>query len=190
VKETPLRILIAEDSPDDAAMLLRALHAGGYLPQHRVVNTGPDMLAALESQDWDLVISDHNMPGFGAMEALKIVRQRDIDIPFIVFSGSIGEEAAVTLLKAGAQDFVIKDKMARLLPAVERELREARYRMDRRRAHATLAKSEHRLAEAQRLARRPRHAGQKRTPPRRSPTAGAHWKLGLRCGHAEIGVVG
>jgi CheY-like chemotaxis protein len=74
VKETSLRILIAEDSPDDAELLLRALHAGGYLPQHRVVKTGPDMLAALKSQDWDLVISDHNMPGFGAMEALKIVR--------------------------------------------------------------------------------------------------------------------
>jgi PAS domain S-box-containing protein len=142
-QRTPLRVLIVEDSADDTLLLLRELKRGGYEPQHERVDTAEDMRAALEKQEWDVVISDHAMPTFSAPAALKLLRDGGWpDLPFIIVSGHIGEDAAVKAMKAGAHDFVSKDGLARLAPAIERELRDAEERRERRRAQEAL-----RLAE-------------------------------------------
>ena len=140
---TPLRVLIVEDSTDDTLLLLRELRRGGYDPQHERVDTAEGMRAALEKQEWDVVISDHAMPAFSAPAALKLLQAGGWpDLPFIIVSGHIGEDAAVKAMKAGAHDFVSKDGLARLAPAIERELRDAEERRERRRAQEAL-----RLAE-------------------------------------------
>jgi PAS domain S-box-containing protein len=140
---TSLRVLIVEDSVDDALLLLRELRRGGYEPSYERVDTAQAMLAALEKQDWDVVISDHAMPAFSAPAALELLRENGRpDLPFIIVSGHIGEDAAVRAMKAGAHDFVAKDSLARLVPAIERELRDAEERRQRRRAQEAL-----RLAE-------------------------------------------
>ena len=142
-QRTPLRVLIVEDSVDDALLLLRELKNGGYEPQHERVDTAEAMRAALEKQDWDVVVSDHAMPSFSAPAALRLLQDGGWpDIPFIIVSGHIGEDAAVKVMKAGAHDFVSKDGLARLAPAIERELRDAEERRERRRAQEAL-----RLAE-------------------------------------------
>src|SRR5215203_223602 len=139
----PLRVLIVEDSTDDTLLLLRELRRGGYDPQHERVDTAEGMRAALEKQEWDVVISDHAMPSFSAPAALKLLQDGGWpDLPFIIVSGHIGEDAAVKAMKAGAHDFVSKDGLARLAPAIERELRDAEERRQRRRAQDAL-----RLAE-------------------------------------------
>ena len=134
----PLRVLIAEDSEDDALLIVRELRRGGYLPEMRRVDTAQGMRAALNADDWDLVVTDHNMPSFDSHEALALVRQHDPNIPFILVSGSIGEEIAVDAMKSGAHDYVMKDNLTRLLPAIERELREAQNRRARQEAEATI----------------------------------------------------
>lgn len=125
---TPIRVLIVEDSEDDALLILRTLAKGGYEPAHERVETAAAMEAALNAQEWDIVLSDYTMPWFSAPAALKILQEREIDIPFLIVSGSIGEETAVAAMKAGAHDYVMKDKVARLVPAVERELSDAGFR--------------------------------------------------------------
>ncbi len=127
----PLRVLMVEDNPADAELVLHALRRGGYDVHARRVDTRDDMRAALENEVWELVISDHGMPSFSALGALEVLKEAGHDIPFIIVSGTIGEEAAVAAMKAGAHDFVMKDKLARLVPAVERELAEARGRRER-----------------------------------------------------------
>lgn len=126
-----LKVLIAEDSPDDAMLVERELLRGGYQPQILRVDCAADMQQALDDADWDLIIADHNMPGFNSHDALMLARQSVPDIPFILVSGSIGEEIAVDAMKSGAHDYVMKGNLKRLTPAVRRELREA----DTRRAH-------------------------------------------------------
>jgi PAS domain S-box-containing protein len=139
----PLRVLIVEDSEDDTLLLVRALKRGGYEPVHRRVETAEAMLAALEGQDWDVVVSDHAMPNFSAPAALRLLRENGWpDLPFLIVSGHIGEDAAVEIMKAGAHDYLAKDSLARLAPAIERELRDAEERRQRRRAQEAL-----RLAE-------------------------------------------
>jgi signal transduction histidine kinase len=128
--ESPLRVLIVEDCEADALLLLRELRRGGYAVVHETVQTGPAMRAAIETKTWDLVLSDFSMPEFSAQEALKLVKEKEIDLPFIIVSGTIGEETAVECMRAGARDFVVKDKMARLVPAIARELHEASRRRD------------------------------------------------------------
>jgi len=135
---TPLRVLIVEDSADDAKLLLRELKRGGYAVTSERVDTAKDMRAALKKSEWDIVISDHQMPRFDSLAALKLVREQELDLPFIIVSGSIGEDVAVEAMKAGAHDYVMKDKLARLLPAIKRELREAEVRRKRRRAEKAL----------------------------------------------------
>ncbi len=134
----PLRVLLVEDSADDAELVLRALRRGGYQPEHRRVDTPEDMARALDDYDWDIVLADYAMPRFSAFDALSMVQERGLDIPFIVISGTIGEEIAVQAMKAGAHDYLMKDNLARLVPAVERELREADERRARRVAEETV----------------------------------------------------
>src|SRR5688500_2963885 len=113
----PLRVLLVEDSADDAELLLHELERGGYDVVHRRVETDPDMRAALASASWDLVISDYVMPEFSGPRALSVLRDSGVDLPFIIVSGTIGEEIAVEALKAGADDYLIKGRLARLAPA-------------------------------------------------------------------------
>ena len=140
----PLRLLLVEDSPDDELLVLRELKRGGYRVSHERVETAEDMLAALEGGgEWDLVISDHAMPCFSAPAALELLRYGGWpDLPFIIVSGYIGEDAAVKIMKAGAQDYVPKDNLARLAPAVERELGDAEERRQRRHAQQALKTAE------------------------------------------------
>src|ERR1041385_1640706 len=136
---TLLRVLIVEDSDDDTLLLVRELQRGGYEPLFERVDTAEAMTAALESQNWDLIVSDYSMPQFSGAAALTICRRLKLDIPFIVVSGRIGEEVAVEMMQAGAHDYVMKDHLGRLVPAVERELRAAQERLIHRRAEAAMA---------------------------------------------------
>jgi PAS domain S-box-containing protein len=137
-----LRALILEDSEFDARVMVQALRAGGYDVQSKRVETGEAMEEALRSQPWDIVLADYNMPAFNATQALRILQTAALDIPFIIVSGGIGEDVAVAAMKAGAHDYVMKGSPARLLPAVDRELREAEMRRKRREAEALLRESE------------------------------------------------
>src|ERR687897_3736235 len=145
-----LRVLLVEDSENDAMLLLRELRRGGYEPLSQRVYTPEDMEEALRSADagdepFEVVISDYYMPRFRAPGALRLLRDLGYDLPFIVVSGKIGEEAAVEIMKAGANDYLTKENMSRLCPAVERELREAEVRRDRERAQKALGLSEDRF---------------------------------------------
>lgn len=120
-----MRTLLIEDSADDALLLLRVLQQSGYAVTHRQVETKAHLDAALEAQEWDIVFCDYSMPSFDGMQALDIVRSRGFDMPVIIVSGAIGEETAVAAMKAGAQDYVMKDNLSRLPLVVMRELREA-----------------------------------------------------------------
>jgi two-component system cell cycle sensor histidine kinase/response regulator CckA len=130
---TPLRALIVEDSEDDAALILRELKNGGFDVAHLRVDGSAVMSRALDSSTWDVVISDYSMPGFSGVEALKILRARTSDIPFIFVSGTLGEETAIAALKSGAQDYLIKGRLGRIVPAIERELRDAEGKRERKR---------------------------------------------------------
>jgi PAS domain S-box-containing protein len=141
----PLQILIIEDAEDDVELLLRELRRHGYDPGYRQVDSAETMQAALAEQRWDIVISDYFLPHFSAPAALNVLKQSGLDLPFIIVSGSIIEDAAVTALKAGAHDFMAKYSLARLAPAIERELREAQGRQERRRAEQALHESEERF---------------------------------------------
>jgi two-component system, cell cycle sensor histidine kinase and response regulator CckA len=134
----PLRVLIVEDSEDDMLLLLRELRQGGYTLDYVRVDTAAEMQAALERQTWDIVIADYSLPAFSGPEALKLMQRQGLDLPFIIVSGTIGEDTAVDAMKAGAHDFLSKGKLARLVPAVERELREAVERQKRRSAELAL----------------------------------------------------
>ena len=129
-----LRVLLIEDSEDDAALLVLHLRRGGYDPAMRRVETPHDMSKALQEQTWDIVIADYNMPHFSAPAALALLQESGLDIPFIIVSGVIGEEAAVAAMRAGAHDYVMKGNLPRLIPAIERELRDA----EKRRENAAL----------------------------------------------------
>jgi diguanylate cyclase (GGDEF)-like protein/PAS domain S-box-containing protein len=129
----PLRVLLVEDSRDDADLIEMALERGGFAPNVRRVETAAEMAAALDST-WDVVLSDFNLPMFSAAMALDTLRASGKDLPFIILSGVVQSEDAVSLLKRGAHDFLNKDSLARLIPAIERERREAEERVQRRRA--------------------------------------------------------
>ena len=134
----PLRVLILEDSEDDALLLLRELQRSGYEVEFERVDTAPEMQSALNQKTWDFILSDFSMPEFNAPKALELLKASGLDLPFIIVSGTIGEETAVAALKAGANDFLVKGKFSRLGPAIERELREAESRRERRRAEEQL----------------------------------------------------
>lgn len=129
---TYLRILFIEDSEDDARLILREVQRGGYDVQFERVETADAMLAALQRQAWDLILCDFSLPRFSAPRALELLKTSGLDLPFIIISGTIGEESAVNALKAGAHDFIIKGSFARLIPAIQRELKEAEVRREQK----------------------------------------------------------
>src|SRR5689334_17094201 len=136
---TSLRVLLVEDSEDDAHLLARELWRAGYDLTHERVDTADALKAALDSHPWDLVIGDYSMPQFNGTEALAILQERGLDIPYICVSGTITEELAVAAMKAGASDYVTKGHLKRLLPAIERELRDAKARASLRATEASYA---------------------------------------------------
>jgi len=134
-----LRVILIEDSSDDAALVVRALTCGGYDVASERVDTPAALVAALNRQQWDVAIADYTMPAFTGTAALDLLRERDADMPFIFVSGTIGEDAAVAAMRTGAHDYIMKGNLKRLLPAVERELRDASLRRERRRVEQRLA---------------------------------------------------
>jgi two-component system cell cycle sensor histidine kinase/response regulator CckA len=147
----PLRVLLVEDSASDAKLIIQELRHTGSPVEFERVETAVALHDALRRREWDVVISDWSMPHFTALAALATLREVGLDLPFIIVSGTMGEETAVQAMRAGAQDFVVKDKVGRLVPAVEREVREFKQRMARRKAEDALRESElrfRRLAES------------------------------------------
>jgi len=128
----PIRVLIIEDSEDDCLLLLRELRRGGFEPTHLRIETAPAMETALELNEWDIILSDYSMPNFTAPAALKQLKKTQKDIPFIVVSGNVGEVVAVQLMQYGAVDYVNKDNLSRLCPAMQRELNEHRLRKEQK----------------------------------------------------------
>ena len=175
----PLRALIIEDSEIDALLLLEQLKEGGYEPESRRVDNAEDLMDALERQTWDIIFSDHNMPRFSSTAALEIVRSSAIDVPFLIVSGAIGEEAAVAAMKAGAQDYLMKGNMARLVAAVARELNDAKERRGRRAAERALLAQEEELRIAREV--------QQQLFPAAPPQVPGYDIAGASCPAAETG---
>ena len=137
-----LSILIVEDSESDTELIIRQFQKANYDITYERVETDDQMMAAIEKRSWDLVIADYSLPEFNAPAALAILQKSGMDIPFVVVSGAIGEETAIEIMKAGAHDYIMKNNMSRLVPAIERELKEAESRVQRKQAEAAL-RSEH-----------------------------------------------
>ena len=140
-----LRVLLVEDNEDDAVFVLRELRARGYDAEFSRVETAAAMEAALREREWDVVIADYTMPRFGAPAALAAMKAEGMDLPFLIVSGTVDERNAVAAMEAGAHDYITKDNLTRLVPALERELREAQERSERRRSEEALRQSEERF---------------------------------------------
>jgi len=149
---TFLKVLLVEDSEDDATLLLRALRKGGFTPDWQRVETAADMSAALESRPWDVILCDFNLPAFSAPQAIDLLKASQMDIPIMVVSGAIGEEIAADCMRRGANDYILKNNLSRLSPAIEREIAEAQIREKRRETEEALRENESRLKEAQEMA--------------------------------------
>ena len=141
-----IRALLVEDRPDDSILVVKQLQRGGYDVSFERVETEADFRRALAQGDWDIVLSDYSMPQFSALQALEIVNESRCDLPFIVVSGTVGEEVAVETMRLGAHDYILKGNLTRLCMAVERELRDAEHRRQQARAEAALIESEARFA--------------------------------------------
>ena len=137
-----LRILIAENSKDDTLLLVRELQRGGYDPTFRRVDTPDDFSLALKEEKWDLIISNYSMPRFSSPAALKLLQESGLDLPFIIVSGNIGEDTAVAAIKAGAHDYIMKEKLPQLVPVIDWELREVDMRRRRKRMEEQLLQSQ------------------------------------------------
>ena len=140
--DKPIRVLIVDDSEDDGLLLLRNLKNGGFNPSYEQMDTAEAMSKALDNQTWDVILCDNSMPGFDASSALELYKDKGLDLPFIIVSGTIADETAVAAMKAGAHDYIMKGNLARLSSAVDRELREAKNRQERRITEIQLRKSE------------------------------------------------
>lgn len=125
---TLLRVLIVDDSDDDTNLIIRKLRDDGYNPKWKRVDTAEAMKRALEHESWDVILCDYKMPLFSVHAALKIVQEENIDIPFILVSGAIGEDAAMAAVKSGAHDYVMKGNLSRLAITIEKEINEAKNR--------------------------------------------------------------
>ena len=137
-----LLVLIVEYSEDDALLMIRELKKGGYNPVYERVETAAAMKKALSQNQWDIILCDYKLPKFNASSAIAVLKETNIDIPLIIVSGTIGEETAVECMRLGAQDYVMKGNLLRLAPAVEKEIAEAKSRVERRRAEGVLRESE------------------------------------------------
>lgn len=134
----PVNLLFVEDVEDDALLILHELRRGGFRPNYARVDSAEELRAFLTAQPWDVVITDHNLPGFDSSAAIKIVHDHDQDLPVIIVSGSIGEEVAVDAMRLGAKDYIMKGNLRRLVPAIQRELADADTRQARRAAEAAI----------------------------------------------------
>jgi PAS domain S-box-containing protein len=152
--EDTLKILIIEDSEDDALLVLSQIRKGGYNFYYERVDTAEDMRSALSKKKWDIVLSDYAMPHFNGLKALTLLKELGIDLPFIIISGTIGEEVAVECMKFGAHDYIMKDNLKRLLPAIERELRESESRAERKLLELKKKEAEEALRESEKRYRR------------------------------------
>jgi PAS domain S-box-containing protein len=144
---TPLRVLIVEDSEEDTLLIVRELKRGGFDPIHERVETAEAMKAALFTETWDLILADYAMPHFSGLEALKFSKESELDLPFIIVSGSIGEDVAVEAMKSGAHDYIMKNNLARLVPAIQQELREAEVRRKLKHSEKALQEAEKRYRQ-------------------------------------------
>jgi two-component system, cell cycle sensor histidine kinase and response regulator CckA len=142
LENTPLNVLIVEDSEEDADLIVLELKRGGYAPDFVRVDTAEGLQRAFGEKPWDLVLSDYSMPHFSVSEALALVRQHAADLPFVIVSATIGEDAAVEAMKAGAHDYILKHRLGRLVPAVQRELRESVVRRERRELEEQLLRAQ------------------------------------------------
>ncbi len=145
---TKLCVLMVEDSEDDAKLVLRELRRGGYEPLFERVDSAKTMQAALTKKSWEIVLCDYHMPGFGALEALRVLRDTGLDLPFIIVSGTIGEDTAVEAMRSGAHDYVMKSNLQRLAPAITRELQEANTCRERQRATVEVERMHAQMAQA------------------------------------------
>ncbi len=143
-----LRVLVIEDSEDDAFFIVKALQENGQEIEHERVYTITALTEALNNRKWDIIISDYSLPNFTGLEAISIYKSLKLDIPFLIVSGAIGEAMAVEAMKSGAHDYIMKDNLTRLLPAVERELKQSRGRAARRRAVETIKRMNEMLLNA------------------------------------------
>lgn len=139
---TALKVLIVDDSDNDAQLIIRRLHNGGYDPKWERVDTAEAMSSALDREQWDIILCDYKMPDFSAPAALKLAQEKNMDIPFIIVSGAIGEKTAVATIKSGAHDYIMKDNLSRLVVAIEREICEAKIRQEKKKTDKMLRKSE------------------------------------------------
>jgi len=133
-----LRVLIVENSEDDTQLILHELKGGGYEPNFERVDTREEMIEALNKQAWDIILCDYVMPNFSGLEAVKLLQGKELDIPFIVISGKIGEDIVAVTMKAGAHDYIGKGNLMGLAPAIDRELKEAETRKERKRAEVSV----------------------------------------------------
>lgn len=147
---SPLRVLVVDDSEDDALLVVRQLKRAGLDPETMRVDSAQGLRDAL-AKPWDVIICDYHIPGFGALDALALIRGLGFDLPVIVVSGVIGEEAATACMRNGAHDFVLKDNLTRLVPAIEREIAEHKVRVDQARMRAELRRSEELLVRSEKL---------------------------------------
>lgn len=137
-----LRVLIVDDSDDDANLIIRRLRGGGYNPEWERVDTYSAMKDTLQRKEWDVILCDYKMPVFSAPAALTLAQEMNPDIPFIIVSGAIGEDTAVAAMKSGAHDYVMKDKLTKLVVAIQREIREAKIRKEKKQTEIMLKRSE------------------------------------------------
>lgn len=143
-----MRVLFLEDSKEDVLLIVEQLHSQGYSFDFQRVETPEELKDALNSFEWTVILADYSMPQFNAFEALLLVQERKLDIPFIVITGAIGEEAAATTLKLGAHDLILKNNFARLGPAIDREIKQCDIRHEKRRIEAALRQREEQLGMA------------------------------------------
>jgi DNA-binding NtrC family response regulator len=147
VGKKKIKILIAEDSEDDAALLVRRIKKDGLDPVYKRVNSLKEMKNAINKEEWNIILSNYNMPNFSGLDAINLLRQKNSDIPLIIISGTVGEDAAVKTIRKGANDYLTKDNLVRLVPSIRRELQEAEIKRERREALDELVKSEKRFKE-------------------------------------------
>jgi PAS domain S-box-containing protein len=136
-----IRILLVEDSVNDEQLILREIRKGGFTLEHTRVETATDLKKALDSGNWDILLADYHLPAFNGLAALSILADTGLDIPFIIVSGAIGEETAVRMMRAGAKDYVNKENLSRLVPAIQREMNDTAIRKKRIIAEAALKES-------------------------------------------------